>query len=95
MASGLVPALPALEPGWALWAASLSLGFVGGNLALQYGAARLTAVTGALIMLSEVLFASVSSVLMGAGAVDARTLAGGTMILLAALLASRSDQKGL
>ena len=94
MASGLVPALPALEPGWALWAASLSLGFVGGNLALQYGAARLTAVTGALIMLSEVLFASVSSVLMGAGSADARTLAGGTMILLAALLASRSDQKG-
>ena len=37
-------------------------------------------------MLSEVLFASVSSVLLGASTWDNRTLIGGALILLAALL---------
>jgi drug/metabolite transporter (DMT)-like permease len=37
-------------------------------------------------MLSEVLFASVSSVLLGASNWDSRTLIGGALILLAALL---------
>lgn len=90
---GVVPALPLLAWGWVAWAGSLSLAFLGGNLALQYGAARLSAVTGSLIMLSEVLFASVSSLVMGATSADLRTWVGGTMILLAATLASRSDNK--
>jgi len=90
-ASGHVPMPPAPAWPWVLWAASLSLGFLGGNLALQYGATRLSAITCSLIMLSEVLFASVSSMLLGAAAADARTWVGGGMILLAALLASRSD----
>ena len=50
------------------------------------GAARLAAHTTALVMLSEVLFASVSSVLLGASSWDSRTLIGGALILLAALL---------
>lgn len=98
MGAGWVSAVPVADGAWLTWvgwAAALSIGFIGGNLALQYGAARLSAVAGSLIMLSEVLFASVSSVLMGASSADTRTLAGGTMILLAALLASRSDNKGL
>ncbi len=98
MGGGWVSAVPVADGAWVAWvgwAAALSIGFIGGNLALQYGAARLSAVAGSLIMLSEVLFASVSSVLMGASSADTRTLAGGTMILLAALLASRSDNKGL
>ena len=66
--------------------ALLSLSFLLGNLALQYGAARLAAHTTALVMLSEVLFASVSSVLLGASSWDSRTLIGGALILLAALL---------
>jgi hypothetical protein len=37
-------------------------------------------------MLSEVLFASVSSVLLGASEWESRTLLGGSLILLAALL---------
>jgi drug/metabolite transporter (DMT)-like permease len=88
---GQVPTPPAPDWPWVLWAASLSLGFLGGNLALQYGATRLSAITCSLIMLSEVLFASVSSMLMGAATADVRTWIGGGMILLAALLASRSD----
>jgi len=38
--------------------------------------------------LSEVVFASVSSVLLGAGVLSARTLFGGALILLASLLAA-------
>ena len=63
---------------------ALSLSFLVGNLALQYGAARLAAHTTALVMLSEVIFASVSSVVLGAATLETRTLAGGALILLAA-----------
>ena len=73
-------------PAWNLPVLALALGFLLGNLALQYGAARLAAHTTALVMLSEVVFASVSSVILGASAWDHRTLLGGALILLAALL---------
>ena len=84
---GVVTVLPA--PGWA-WAGLalvLSLAFLAGTLALQYGAARLSASATSLIMLSEVVFASVSSVLLGTGELSARTLLGGSLIVMAALLA--------
>ena len=68
---------------------ALSLAFVVGNLALQYGAARLPAHTTALVMLSELVFASLSSVILGASTWDHRTLLGGALIMLAALLAIR------
>jgi hypothetical protein len=45
----------------------LSLTLLAGNLALQFGAARLSASTTSIIMLSEVVVASVSSVLLGTG----------------------------
>ena len=63
---------------------ALSLCFLVGNLALQYGAARLAAHTTALVMLSEVLFASVSSVAAGAAEPALRTWIGGALILAAA-----------
>lgn len=77
-----------LDPAWAWWplVAYLGVSFWLGNLALQYGAARLTAQTTALVMLSEVLFASVSAVLLGAAQWENRTLWGGALILLAAML---------
>ena len=55
---------------------------------MQFGAARLAAGTTALVMLSEVMFASVSSALMGASTLSTRTVLGGGMILLASLLAA-------
>ena len=67
------------------WALALSLGFLAGNVALQYGAARLHAHATALIMLSEVLFASLSSVALGAANMNARTWIGGALILVAAV----------
>ena len=74
------------NPAWNGPVLVLTLAFLGGNLALQYGAARLPAHTTALVMLSEVVFASVSSVMLGASSWDHRTLLGGGLILLAALL---------
>jgi drug/metabolite transporter (DMT)-like permease len=80
-------ALPVLwTSAWLVPVLVLTLGFLGGNLALQYGAARLPAHTTALVMLSEVVFASLSSVILGASTWDHRTLLGGALILLAALL---------
>lgn len=83
---GLVSAPPMLSTAWAGLALMLSLAFLAGNLGLQYGAARLRASTTSLIMLSEVVFASVSSVALGAAELSQRTLLGGALILLAALL---------
>jgi drug/metabolite transporter (DMT)-like permease len=81
---GVVPALPPLQAGWAPVAGGLALAFLASNLALQYGAARLKAHTTALVMLSEVVFASLSSVALGAASLAPRTLVGGGLIVLAA-----------
>lgn len=86
MSVGLVAAPPSPNLGWAGMALLISLAFLAGNLALQYGASRLSASATSLIMLSEVVFASVSSVVLGAGALSMRTLLGGGLILLASLL---------
>ena len=91
-AQGSVPAPPALALSWVVPSALLSLAFLAGNLALQYGAARLSAHSTALILLSEVVFASVSSVASGAAALDARTLLGGMLIMLAALWAVKPNR---
>jgi drug/metabolite transporter (DMT)-like permease len=86
--TGAVPGLPPPAWGWMAGAAALGAFFLASNLALQYGAARLPAHTTAVIMLIEVLFASVSAVLLGAGTVDARVLIGGAAIIAAALTAA-------
>ncbi len=83
MVLGFVPAPPLPQADWGLGLA-LSLGFLASNVALQYGAARLNAHTTALIMLFEVLFASLSSVALGAAELTARTWTGGALILAAA-----------
>lgn len=84
MAQGEVAGLPALGPrGW-LVALLLAAGFLAANLALQFGASRLPSHTTALVMLSEVVFASLSSVALGAAELSGRTLLGGAMILAAA-----------
>ena len=85
---GTVPGLPALSVAWLPLTLLLSGAFLAGNLALQYGAARLAAHSTALIMLSEVVFASVSGVLLGAADLTGRTVAGGSLVVLAALLSA-------
>jgi drug/metabolite transporter (DMT)-like permease len=87
-AGGHIASAPALSLGWAAGALALAAAFLGGNLALQYGAARLPANTTAAVMVAEVLFAAVSSVAVGAAAVTPQLLLGGALIVLAALLAA-------
>ncbi|WHZ09814.1 MAG: Putative transmembrane protein [Burkholderiaceae bacterium] len=82
---GIAALPPAPAASWLPYAAALSVAFLGANLALQYGAARLSAHGTALVMLSEVVFASASSVALGAAALNERIWIGGALILLAAL----------
>ena len=86
--AGLVPALPPVQGEWLAWVGAMGLMFLAGNMGLQYGAARLSANTTSVIMLSEVVFASLSAVWLGAGEISARTLLGGALVLLAALLSA-------
>jgi drug/metabolite transporter (DMT)-like permease len=90
MAVGTVPALPAPQFAWAGVGLALSLGFLASNMALQYGAPRLHAHVTSLVMLSEIVFASVSSILLGAAELTGRTLAGGALILAAAAWAAQA-----
>ena len=66
----------------------LSLVFVISNAALQYGAARLPLSTTSLVMLTEILFASVSAAVFDAADFSPRIFWGGSLIVLAALLAA-------
>ena len=74
------------------WVMGLSAAFLLSNFALQYGAARLSAHTTAMVMMSEVVFASVSSMALGASAPTWREGLGGGMIVFAALLASLAQK---
>jgi drug/metabolite transporter (DMT)-like permease len=88
-AQGSVPWPPAPAAGWIAGTALLALFFVASNLALQYGASRLPAHVTAVVMVTEVLFASVSAVLLGAAQLSVPLLIGGLLIVGAALLAAR------
>lgn len=81
-----VPA-PAHAGAWAAPVVAMAAWFALSNLALQYGAARLRAGTTAVVMVSEVLFASASAVWLGAAVLEPRTAWGGALIAAAALLA--------
>ena len=83
---GLVPAPPPPAWPWLLGALALGALFLASNLTLQYGAARLSANITAVVMVSEVLFASVSAVALGAGTLSLSLLLGGALIVGAALL---------
>ena len=85
---GLMPWPAGLAESWWPFALLLAVLFLIGNLALQYGAARLRANVTAVVMLTEVVFASVSALALGGGALTTRLLVGGTMILVAAALSS-------
>lgn len=93
MALGIVSAPPAPQFTWVGLALIVSGAFLVANLALQYGAGHLSASATSLIMLSEVVFASVSSVVLGSAELSTRTLLGGALILLASLLSVLSFGK--
>jgi drug/metabolite transporter (DMT)-like permease len=84
----LVPWLPAPHGGWLLAVGALSLAFLASNLALQYGASRLPANVTSVVMLCEVVFATLSAIALGAGTLTPTVLMGGALILAAALLSA-------
>jgi drug/metabolite transporter (DMT)-like permease len=83
---GLVPAPPAPALAWVSGALALGVLFLLSNMALQYGAARLSANVTAVVMVTEVLFASVSALALGAGQLSLPLLLGGALIVCAAVL---------
>jgi drug/metabolite transporter (DMT)-like permease len=85
-ARGLVQGPPAPALPWIATAVILGTLFLASNLTLQYGAARLPANITAVVMVTEVLFASVSAVALGAGSLSWPLAAGGALIVAAALL---------
>lgn len=85
---GLVPPPPAPRAEWALPVLGLALALLVANLALQYGAVRLRASVVAVIMLTEVLFATVSAVWLGDQVLNTSIWLGGMLILAAALLSA-------
>ncbi len=87
-ASGHAPWPWPPTPEWLLPMAGLSSVFLAGNLALQYGAARLPANRAAVVMLTEVVFASGSALAFGGGTLTPRLALGGGLICASALLAA-------
>jgi len=90
---GRAPWLPAPAVAWLLLTAGLTLLFLIGNLSLQYGAARLSANRTAVVMLTEVVFASASAIAFGGGTMTARLALGGGLIVASALLAALAPGK--
>lgn len=88
MGQGLVGAVPDLAWPWVWVALAFTVALLLANVGLQYGAARLSAHTTSLVMLAEVVIASVSSVAMGAAQFGWRTALGGALIVLAAALSA-------
>jgi drug/metabolite transporter (DMT)-like permease len=72
--------------GWALL-------FLLANYGVQYGAARLPANLTALIMLSEIFIAGISSALLGASSLRWQELLGGVLILVSPFLWAKDDAK--
>ena len=89
--SGGVPSMPAVAPGWIAGMLVLAGLFLASNLALQFGASRLPAHVTAVILLTELVFASATAIALGAGTLDTRLAVGGLAIVSACLLAARQN----
>ncbi|MBS0444825.1 MAG: DMT family transporter [Proteobacteria bacterium] len=87
-AAGSIGPPPPAGIGWIAIALVMAALFAASNLALQYGAARLPAHITAVVMLTEVVFASASALALGAGTATAALALGGALVFAAALLAA-------
>jgi drug/metabolite transporter (DMT)-like permease len=85
---------PQPEGLWPLGVLALGVWFLLGNLALQYGTARLSAHATAVIMLTEIVFAAASALALGGGVLTAQLALGGAMIMLGAGLAAFETPSG-
>lgn len=87
-AQGSIQPVPAPAPAWMIGVVLMALAFLAANLGLQYGAERLPSALTAVVMTVEIVFASGSAVLLGAEHLSGQALFGGSLILLAILLAA-------
>ena len=87
-ASGAVPWPLPPQAGWAVGVLVMAALYLAGNLSLQYGAARLPANVTSVVMLTEVVFAAGSALVLGGGELTAQLLLGGGLILGAALMSA-------
>lgn len=87
-AQGRLPWLPEPHVLWIAAACAQGLILFAVNLALQYGASRVPVHAAAVVMLTEVVFAALSSIWIGGETLQAPVLAGGALIVGAALLAA-------
>ena len=85
---GRMPAIPDIAWGWPLMVLVVAVLIMLSNWTLQYGASRLAATTAAVVMLSEVVFASASNVLIEGTVLSGRLLLGGALVLSASLIAA-------
>ena len=83
-----MPWPPAPRADWVIGALMLSVVFLVANLSLQMGATSLPANVTAVVMLTEILFASGSAIVFGAEVLQLKTVIGGSLIVGAALLAT-------
>ncbi len=79
--------VPALDWGWLQVLLIIVVQITLSNLSLQYGAANMPSNTVALLLTLEVFFAAISSAFMGESILNARVLLGGSLIVLASILA--------
>ena len=83
---------PSPEPTrWLPGALVFALVFLMANLGLQYGAARLPANVTAIVMMSEVVFATGSSIAFGNERLTMALMLGGALVLSAAWLSARES----
>jgi drug/metabolite transporter (DMT)-like permease len=89
--SGAIPAPPnpLAQPAWWPLALLFGLALLASNLSFQYGARRVSSSIAALVMLNEILFATLSAVWLGADTLTSTKLLGLAFIVGASLLAIR------
>jgi drug/metabolite transporter (DMT)-like permease len=89
----VLPWLPPPAPGWVALALAQGVVFIAANLALQYGAARVSVAVASVVMLTEVVFAAASAVWIGGETLHPSLGLGGALIMGSALLAALERQR--
>lgn len=90
---GLISPVPVPEMPWVLGALGMGLLFFASNMALQTGASQLPVATTSVVMLTEVVFATASSVWLGGAVLTTTTLAGGALIVLASVVSGLAEAR--
>ncbi|MEN9773351.1 MAG: hypothetical protein RL322_421 [Pseudomonadota bacterium] len=90
LSADLIGLPPPLAAHWVQALIGFALVMLVANLMLQYGAARLPSRVTSIVLLSEVLVAALSAAWFAGEALGPQVLAGGSLILLASLLAARA-----